>query len=60
MQNDEKGGVALEYILVSTFAAIATTIVLGVLTSIAKKKIQGLADKYHVESDMSDFNLLKD
>lgn len=52
--NKEKGGLALEYVLVTTFAAIAATLVLGVLGAIAKKKGEELAKKYNVEFDFSE------
>ena len=46
--NKKRGGVALEYILVSTFAAILTSIILGVMANVAKKKITKLAEKMDV------------
>lgn len=56
----EKGGVALEYILVTTFAALATSLTLGIMTSIAKKKVTSLADKFDVEAEFAPFDLLKE
>ncbi len=55
----EKGGVALEYILVSTFAALATTLALGLMGKIAKKKIDSLAEKFEIESEFPEFDLFK-
>ena len=52
-----KGGVALEYILVTSFAAVATTIVLSVLTAIAHKKVSSLAEKFQVDADLSELKL---
>lgn len=60
MENNEKGGVALEYVLVTSFAAVATTIILGVMTLVAKKKVGELASKYKVEADFGEFELFKD
>lgn len=56
---NEKGGVALEYILVTTFAAIATTVVLGIMGSIAKKKVSSLAEKFDVEAEFPEFDAFK-
>ncbi len=60
MAKQEKGGVALEYILVSTFAAVATTLVLGVLATIAKKKVSKLAEKFDVDAEFTGFDAFED
>ncbi|MBI2602560.1 MAG: hypothetical protein HYW48_05855 [Deltaproteobacteria bacterium] len=46
-----RGGIALEYVLVTTFATLATMILLGVLATIAKDKITTLAEKMEVDID---------
>ena len=56
----EKGGVALEYVLVTTFATLATTILLGVLAGIAKNKVNSLAEKLDVDVEIKDFDIFKD
>ncbi len=55
---NEKGGVALEYVLVTTFATLATTILLAVLAGITKEKVAELADKLEVDVDYKDFDKL--
>lgn len=53
--NTQKGGVALEYILVSTFAAIAAITLLGVMGVMAKSKLSKLAEKLNVP--IEDFSI---
>lgn len=40
-----RGGVALEYVLVTTFATVFSLILIGVITNITKKKLNEVSDK---------------
>ncbi len=55
-KNKQKGGVALEYILVSAFAAVASTLILGVIGGITKQKLEQLKEKFGIEADFSAFD----
>lgn len=52
-----RGGIALEYVLVTTFATLATMILLGVLATIAKQKVTALADKMEVDIEDVKFDI---
>ena len=54
-RHNEKGGVALEYVLVTTFAAIAAIALLTVMGTIAKNKISKLSEK--VKMPIEDFEI---
>ena len=41
----KKGGAAIEYLLVSTFATLTTIAILGLLSKIAQEKIEHLTEK---------------
>ncbi len=60
IQKSERAGVALEYVLVTSFAAMTTMILLGILANIAKKKISTLAEKFDVSIESTDFDSFKD
>jgi hypothetical protein len=59
MSKKEKGGVALEYVLVSTFATIVTSVALCVLGGFIKQKMTEFSKKYDIEVNLSDFDLFK-
>ena len=46
----EYGGAAMEYLLVSTFAAVVTIAALGFIGSVLKEKLQTLADRMGSET----------
>ncbi len=41
----EKGSIALEYVLVTTFATVAAIAMLGIVTHVSKDQLQKLASK---------------
>ncbi len=56
----EKGGVALEYLLVTTFAAIASISLLGFMGTMTKKKLESFAKKLDVSIEDVELNPFKD
>ncbi len=57
MLQRRKGGVALEYVLVSTFAGIVTTVALGFMAHVAKKKLEALSQSVDVPIEELRFSL---
>ena len=58
MKKKNSGGIALEYILVSSFAIIASTIMLGFFSNIVKNKVKEFTAKLgidHIELQFADF-----
>lgn len=56
----QKGGVALEYVLVTTFAAIVSIAALGFVGTMMKEKITSVAEKMGVEVQELNLNPFKD
>lgn len=52
----ESGGVALEYVIVSTFAAIAGAALIGIATHIFKERLQALEGKLDIDINSYDLN----
>lgn len=50
----EAGGVALEYILVSSFAALATTALLSIMGKVAHKKMDSIKEKFGIEAELNE------
>ena len=48
------GGAALEYILVSTFAAVITIAALGFVGNIVKKQLANMAQRLGMDADPAD------
>lgn len=55
IRNNEKGGVALEYVMVTIFAMVVGVSILGASSKIFKDKIEALARQAGVE--LEDLNL---
>jgi Flp pilus assembly pilin Flp len=56
----ERGGAALEYILVSTFAAIVTLAALAFIGKVVQQQLQTMADKLGVDADVGDLGFGSD
>ena len=50
------GGAALEYLLVSTFATIATITILGLIANISKEKLEQLRGKINLDYEIKEIN----
>jgi hypothetical protein len=55
-KTSQSGGVALEYLLVTTFAAITGIAALGIAGSIIKDKIENMAKKLEIPIEDVSFN----
>lgn len=51
MRKREYGGAALEYLMVSTFAAVVAIAALGFLGTVVKEQLTKLGDRLGVEAD---------
>jgi hypothetical protein len=54
--NKEKGGVALEYVLISTFAVFATIALIGIMSKIGKDKLNELTKKHDIHVEEFELN----
>lgn len=54
LPNHKKGGAALEYILVSTFAAVVTIAALGFVGTVVKKQLANMASRLGIDEGSDD------
>lgn len=54
LPSHKKGGAALEYILVSTFAAVVTIAALGFVGTVVKKQLANMAARLGIDDGSSD------
>ena len=59
-RHKEKGSIALEYVLVTTFATILAIALLGMVTKISKEKLQKMATKLGFDVEAVDLDPLAD
>ena len=52
----QKGGAALEYLLVSTFATIATITILGMIAKVSKTRLEELKGKMGLDYEVNEIN----
>ena len=56
LKDNRKGGAALEYLLVSTFATIATITILGMIAQLSKKRLEELKGKMGLDYEINEIN----
>ena len=56
MKPSEKGSVALEYVLVTTFATVLAIAMLGVVTSLTKEQLRKMSEKVGLDMDTVEFD----
>lgn len=56
----QTGSVALEYVLVSTFATVVAVALLGLAGHIFKQKVAGVMDRLAIDADEIELNIFED
>lgn len=55
----ETGSVALEYVLVSTFATVVGVALLSFAGHIFKQKVEGIMDRFSIDHDEIEFSIFE-
>ena len=55
-KNKQKGGVALEYLLVSLFAFVMSTVAIGIIIKTYNSKIKELGEEFNITINPIEFN----
>ena len=60
MRHTQKGGAALEYLLVSTFAAIVALALLALVGTLAKQQLTKLTEHANIDIDLPEFSFFSE